>query len=522
MGKADFLEALICGFLVALTAALFVEYFGVADIGKFIGVFAVGLMIVDFGILLLIAWPFRFSGVLVFFVITMILGYAAYGPYATYLRGPMGNIGESLSELPEMAEKQMHCLMLIFTNPMAYQQECVIRDQPLAPGEKPEDYGLEITNFETNFGLQQKGEIYAGMPIQIWMTLENKGSYDATNVSIKTTGGKYDVCENLDVLNITGITGNYSDNIRKETDHYFSLTGSVNDPWTEECTYAKNKMLIGGTIKTTYSYDYQTESYLEIEAIKNINESKSKFKVNSAKEKAAPANTLMYTFVPLIWKGAGAGFKEGIIPISFKNERRGGKVTFRGKYEYNWFTGTLKSIEEELVGWTPLGDYKYQYCVNKTNISQKLDECEKDGEEKNIIINNESTCVECKGEPIYRKYGKKDRSETEYDKIAIKPVGDVRDYIKLSCNKKSSEEGKIGSCTCANNLCEIKYVGEKSDLEIKPNNEELLYGGLTVSLTGWPDEDTLDLNFGIKADATYRVEMEKKDNLKIKTPHYTD
>lgn len=318
------MKAVLCGFLIAFNVVLFMNYF--LDVSLLPGsLFWFGA--IDVAFVFLIAYPFKEGGVIALTIFLLILGYAAYGPYSEHLRGPMSNIGESMSELPGTAEKQMHCLMLIFSNPMAYQQECVLPDQEKATGEKPEDYGLEITNFETNFGLQQKGEIYAGMPIQIWMTLENKGSYGATNVSIKTTGGKYEVCENLEVLNITGITGNYSDNIRKETDHYFSLTGSVNDPWTEECTYAKNKMLIGGTIKTTYSYDYQTESYLEIEAIKNINESKSKFKVNSAKEKAAPANTLMYTFVPLIWKGAGAGFKEGIIPISFKNERRGKKIS---------------------------------------------------------------------------------------------------------------------------------------------------------------------------------------------------
>ncbi|RLJ02783.1 MAG: hypothetical protein DRP10_00185 [Candidatus Aenigmatarchaeota archaeon] len=524
MREADFLEALVCGFLVALTAALFVEYFGIADFGpQMFGIFIGGLALINFAILFLIAWPFRFSGMFVFFVIVMVLGYAAYGPYATYLRGPMSQISESLSGMPEMAEKQIHCLVLIFTNPMAYQRECVLTEQPPAPEEKPENFGLEITEFQ----MQPRTEIYAGMPIQIWMTLENKGDYDAKNVEINTSGGKYEVCENLEVLNIKSINGDHSDKIRKETNHYFSLTGRINDPWDEKvkCTYAKNKMVIGGTIKTTYSYDYETESYLDIEVIKNVNETIPKFRVESAKEKAAPANILMYTFLPLIWEGAGEGFREGIIPISLKNERRKGTIVFRGKYEYKWFEGTLESIKNEMQDWTPLGDYKYQYCVNKTNTSQKLDKCEKEEEGKNITINinNESACVECGGEPIYRRKGKRERNGTEYDKIIIKPIGDVGNYIELSCNKKLSEEGKISSCSCVNNVCEIKYAGEKNDLKIKPGDDELLYTGLTLSLKKglWKKEDP-KLTFGIKAHATYRVEMEKSESLQIKNPHYTD
>ena len=513
------MKAVLCGFLIAFNTVLFLNYFT-----DWQGI--VGMIVIDIAFVFLIGYPFEESQpmpVIALTVFLLILGYAAYGPYATYLRGPMSQISESLSDMPEMAKKQMHCLMLIFTNPMAYQRECVLTEQKKLPEEKPEDFGLEITNFEIQ---PPEKEIYAGMPMQIWMTLENKGDYDAKNVEINTSGGKYEVCENLEVLNIKSINGNYSDKIRKETNHYFSLTGRINDPWDEKvnCTYAKNKMIIGGTIKTTYSYDYETESYLDMEVIKNVNETIPKFRVESAKEKAAPANILMYTFLPLIWKGAGEGFRECIIPISLKNERRKGTIVFRGKYEYKWFEGALESIKNEIRDWTPLGDYEYQYCVNKTNTSQELNKCEKEEEGKNITINinNESSCVECGGEPIYRIRGKRDRNEIEYDKIIIKPVGDVGKYIRLSCNKKLSDEDKISSCICVNNICEIKYAGEKNDLKIEPGDKELLYTGLTLSLekVPWPKKD-LKFTFGIKSHATYMVEMEKSENLQIKNPHYT-
>jgi len=583
MREADFLEALVCGFLVALTAALFVEYFGIADFGpQMFGIFIGGLALINFAILFLIAWPFRFSGMFVFFVIVMVLGYAAYGPYATYLRGPMSQISESLSGMPEMAEKQIHCLVLIFTNPPAYQRECVLTEQQPAPEEKPENFGLEITEFQ----MQPRTEIYAGMPIQIWMTLENKGDYDAKNVEINTSGGKYEVCENLEVLNIKSINGDHSDKIRKETNHYFSLTGRINDPWDEKvkCTYAKNKMVIGGTIKTTYSYDYETESYLDIEVIKNVNETIPKFREESAKEKSAPANILMYTFLPLIWEGAGEGFREGIIPISLKNERRKGTIVFRGKYEFKTFSIidfvnviappvwlVKKGIEktDDLIneGWNwknerydmcvvsttgkEIKDVKEDICVklkgspkldngNYTGICKmeteiKLEEnesCKDKGGKlsenrcivsKEIEISNKEDCENAKGEPIYKIRAKRIRKEGEYDKITIKPVGDVGNYIELSCNKKLSEEGKISSCSCVNNVCEIKYAGEKNDLKIKPDDDELLYTGLTLSLKKglWKKEDP-KLTFGIKAHATYRVEMEKSESLQIKNPHYTD
>ncbi|MCD6274462.1 MAG: tripartite tricarboxylate transporter TctB family protein [Candidatus Aenigmarchaeota archaeon] len=587
MREADFLEALVCGFLVALSAALFVEYFGIADFGpQMFGIFIGGLALINFGILFLIAWPFRFSGVFVFFVIIMILGYAAYGPYASYLRGPMKQISESLSDMPEMAEKQMHCLMLIFTNPMAYQKECVLVKPRKLSEEKPENFGLEITNFEIQ---PPKKEIYAGMPLQIWMTLENKGDYDATNVLINSDGGEYEVCENLKVLNASA-HGHYSDRIKKGTNHYFSLRGKINDPWDEKvkCTYAKNKMVIGGTIKTTYSYDYKTESYLEIEAIRNTNETTPNFRVESAKVKAAPANILMYTFVPFIWEGAEGSFREGIISVSLKNERKRGKIIFRGKYVHDskllakdMISTALKETYCNLVCETPAciaecvysfmeeKNRKYDHCAIVDSNGKELDklkdlnenECENtkiwvnssiDGTYTGCFVyrkidaksqekckekggkwdNTENVCVKldkiedivsedlCKSlktEIFYRVYGKYERSN--YDQITVYVVGEeAKNYINLSCDKNAQN---IVMCT---NYGEdkVKLTWLNDDLDLNSGDVKLVYSGIKISLAKWPNKNRLKLNFGIKANATYRVEMERTDRLQIDNPHYTD
>ena len=588
MREADFLEALVCGFLVALSAALFVEYFGIADFGpQMFGIFIGGLALINFAILFLIAWPFRFSGVFVFFVIIMILGYAAYGPYASYLRGPMSQISESLSDMPEMAEKQMHCLMLIFTNPMAYQRECVFTKPRKLSEEKPEDFGLEITNFEIQ---PPEKEIYAGMPLQIWMTLENKGDYDATNVLINTDGGEYEVCENLKVLNAS-THGHYSDRIKKGTNHYFSLTGRINDPWDEKvkCTYAKNKMVIGGTIKTTYSYNYKTESYLEIEAIRNTNETTPNFKVESAKVKAAPANILMYTFIPFIWEGAEGGFREGIIPVSLKNERKRGKIIFRGKYVHDnkllakdMISTGLKETYCNLVCETPAciaecvysfmeekNRRKYDHCAIVDSNGKEVDrlkdlnenECENTKIWANSSINgtytgcfvyrkidaksqetckekggkwdntenvcvkldkiediaSEDLCKSLKTEIFYRVYGKYERSN--YDQITVYVVGEeAKNYINLSCDKNAQN---IVMCTNYGND-KVKLTWLNDDVDLNSGDVKLVYSGVKISLAGWPNKNRLKLNFGIKANATYRVEIERTNRLQIDNPHYTD
>ncbi|MCK4729808.1 MAG: hypothetical protein KAT28_00670 [Candidatus Aenigmarchaeota archaeon] len=317
------MKAALCGFLIAFNTVLFMNYF--LDI-NIVGSSFMWFGLIDAALILLVAYPFKEGGTIAITIIFLVFGYALYGPYAEELAGPMKGIKESMSGMPELAEKQMHCMMLIFTNPMAYSQECG-PDQEKVVEEQPEDFGLEIREFE----IQPDVEIYAKMPIQIWTVLENRGDYPAVNVLINSTGEKYRNCE-LESLNISRTSGGFIDSLRPYQTHHYSMMGKVSDPWKGEgeCTYAQNKMRLDGTIKTTYSYDYWTESYLELEAVKNVDEIK-RFEVVSAREKAAPANVLMYTFIPLIWEGAGDGYREAIIPISFQNERKKDKISLRGE-----------------------------------------------------------------------------------------------------------------------------------------------------------------------------------------------
>ncbi len=327
------MKSALCGFLIAFNTVLFMNYF--LDINIY-GGSLLWFGLIDAALILLVAYPFREGGVIAITIIFLVFGYALYGPYAEYLAGPVSGIKESMSDMPELAEKQMHCMMLIFTNPMAYQQECG-PDQEKVIEEDPEDFGLEIVDFEVLPDI----EIYAKMPIQIRTVLENMGDYPAINVMISSVGEKFRNCE-VEVLNISKVSGESIDNLRLGQTHHYNMMGKVNDPWKGdgECIYAQNKMGLDGTIETTCSYDYQTESYLELEAVRNMNEVK-KFEVVSAREKAAPANVLMFTFIPLIWKliedgeeGSVEGYREAIIPISFQNERQKDKIGLRGENLY--------------------------------------------------------------------------------------------------------------------------------------------------------------------------------------------
>ena len=155
-GALDFrylMKSALCGFLIAFNTVLFMNYF--LDIAVYGNNWIVYLAI-NAALILLVAYPFKEGGVIIITIIFLIFGYALYGPYAEYLAGPVEGIKESMSGMPELAEKQMHCMMLIFTNPMAYQQECG-PDQDKGIEEDPEDFGLEITDFE----VQPNLEVYA-------------------------------------------------------------------------------------------------------------------------------------------------------------------------------------------------------------------------------------------------------------------------------------------------------------------------------------------------------------------------
>ncbi|MCK4428899.1 MAG: hypothetical protein KAU95_00880 [Candidatus Aenigmarchaeota archaeon] len=514
----NLMNAVLCGFLVAFNVVLFLNYF--TDIYLTGGSLA-WYVIVDLGLIFLVAYPFRMEGMIATTIFLLVLGYAAYGPYAEYLSEPISGIKEGLVELPKLAEHKMHCFSLALTNPMAYQTECVLPDQRKGEEEKPENQGLEINSF----GMPTR-EIYPGMPLQMNLVLENYGDYPAENVEIKTTTGEYDKCGDLPILRDIkpeNGTEKLNKSIPMETRWPHYVKGWVEDPWEGNCTYAKNKMVIGGDIKTIYSYEYKTESHLEnINIIKNVAETRTDFQVESAKEKAAPATILMYTFVPLIWEKEG-GFSETTVPISLSNKRKRGKVIFKGQYKYDWLTATEDNATEWNKEWTLVSEKSYKHCVNSTNTTKKLSTCKKEveGETVTIKTDTEEKCLECGGVGVYRWQGKKTGNST-YDKITIKPIGEAANYITLSCDGKPSDEGKVVACSCSGNICELIYVGGWGNLEIKSNKQELLYSGLTITLDGgeWPKPDAVKMSFMLYADATYTFESSNNKHIQIKNPHY--
>ena len=588
------MKAALCGFLIAFNTVLFMNY--ALDITVYENNW-IAYLAIDIALILLVAYPFKEGGVIAVTIIFLVFGYVLYmSPIADELVGPVNSIKESMSDMPGLAEKQMHCMMLIFTNPMAYQRECGFDPDPL-PEEKPEDFGLEITEFE----IQPDTEVYAKMPIQIWTVLENKGDYPAVNVMINSTGKKYRNCK-LNSLNITRTSGGKIFSIRPDQTHYYSMMGKVGDPWRGDgkCTYAQNKMRLDGTIETTYSYDYQTESYIELKAVRTIDEVK-KFEVVSAKEKAAPANILMFTFVPLIWKltedgseDSDNGYKEAIIPISFQNERQRDKISLRGKtvhYTAYILNGTGKWCEKvcsemnepnctedcsntyheeeseyyrckvnntdemmrgvpndtickNLVGVPKYVAGKYKSCVmgEKNDITDK-EECienngtpipsNKDNEDiytcvvdktkKEIETIDESKCNGSKGIPIYKVKGT--YSRTIYDKISLSIVGEqAKGFVELKCDNSTKSLGDdLVKCESGDNG-EINLIWLNDNLEFKSGDKKLVYSGIIVSLKDgveWPEEKT-KMNFGVRANATYKVTVTRTNTFKVNNPHYTD
>ena len=586
MREHSFLEAIFTGLLVALSAVLFVEYFGVSElwnvplISDLIHI-SLGLAIIDLIILFFIGTPGKAYGTTIFVVILLIIGYAAYGPYASYLRGPMRSIGEGIATIPELGQRQLYCLSLLFTNPMAYATECgTAVEQPKAPEEKPEDLGLELTNFEFPYT-----EIYAGSPLEITAILENKGDYSAIDVTIDVDSSEYEEC-GIDVFNITEKNGYYAEKINPEEIHYFSAIATVNDPWESDCKYAKNKAVIGGTMKLSYSYKYRTESYLDMDVVREYQG--EKIEVRSAKEKAAPGNVLMLTTTPLIWNWS-SGFRQRTIKVKFKNERLDGEIIFRGEA----ITGTVYLEEDKLsdiakywceeickdIGEVGCREGDTSECeksfgeINRTKayclvkpIEVRIDnlDCSKIiigySKENECLagiplkdIDNETECLE-NGTPIYNSKGKyKDclnkstvvdleaenctdlsitqvyKVEGNYtrkdpDSIRIYLVGEqAKKYVNLVCG--TQRESDLMRCKPVNDN-EIVLTWKEGDQKLQKGETKLIYSGLIVNLTQgkWPQEfEEVDkFSFVIKADATYRTRITETRNLQIYNPHFTD
>ncbi len=494
------MKAALCGFLIAFNTVLFMNYF--LDI-SIVGTSFMWFALIDAALILLVAYPFKEGGAITITIIFLVFGYLLYGPYAEELAGPMKGIKESMSGMPELAEKQMHCMMLIFTNPMAYSQECG-PDQEKVIEEEPEDFGLEIREFE----IQPDVEIYAKMPIQIWTVLENRGDYHAVNVLINSTGEKYRNCE-LESLNISRTSGGFIDSLRPYQTHHYSMMGKVSDPWKGdgECTYAQNKVRLDGTIKTTYSYDYQTESYLELEAVKNVDEIR-RFEVVSAREKAAPANVLMYTFIPLIWEGAGDGYKEAIIPISFQNERQKDEISLRGETVH--YTVYLSDEDEKSIWCKKVcSELKELECMvdclaSYTKEESKPHHCEAVYEESSTtgeILKGVSTdiCGSYRGVPKYNSDG--------YITCTMREEIDATD--EADCKTKDNfdiikhQDGSYWFCANANDKkIDIGFT-EESDcksargviiFQVEGNYKRAISDKISLSLVGEQAKDYIKLS----------------------------
>jgi hypothetical protein len=451
MGEFNIFEGILCGVLSALTALLFVEYFGVPT-----GFEGSWLILINLLIIFVIAWQFRFGGVFVAFILIFTLGYAAYGPYYQYLREPMDNMRGTMVDLPNTAGNQFHCISLIFSNPQQYITECQFTDQQKQVEEDPLDLGLEIHNFRI------PNKIYPGISTIVQVNLENKGDYDALNTYLEFEKGKYDECK-LELFDIIG--SNYKEKFEVKPGETFGYRFRVraNDPWDESnnCKFAKNKNLIGGDIGIRYSYDYQTESSLEdIKAIRNVDVAEPDYGYIPAKEKAAPANIIMGTVVPLIWKDADVTFKEGDIRINFINERKRGNTTFRGKYvrKYTILSGT--EIQKNI-----------------------LKACD------SIYENDPSTTC-------YNTF-KENESERKYDHCSVKEGQDELkklDFSEEECSKaqivaKKDEDENFEGCYVRITIEINESVGEEKSKECEDK------GGT------WNDDETLCIKIEKKLDA---------------------
>ncbi|OYT43075.1 MAG: hypothetical protein B6U88_01930 [Candidatus Aenigmarchaeota archaeon ex4484_56] len=583
--EANILEAILCGFLIALSALLFVDYFGIPE-GSIMPLgFSIGLLIVDLGILLFIGVPGKFNGTLIFMVILLILGYAAYGPYATYLREPMRSVGSSMSDIPNSLEKQMHCVMIVLTNPMAYDVECGVSDQPEI--EQPKAKGIEIEGFESSL----QGTLYPDFPVIFQLSLNNYGSYTAENIDVYIESS-YDVCD-IPVVDLEP----YED-IPKKLESGgilpYRIYGRITDPWeglydSEEesesedvCKYAKNKKVIGGEVDLNIEYNYYTESNLKIPIIRDLNTTEKEFRqfrLESSQVKTAPAVVSMFSFVPIVNNGPQS-YRKTQIPIKIKNNEKGGKTIFKGKYAYISII-----VKEEDVNNVDIicdtycsdvfveGSINYYNCINNCpdnfiKEDEEYDHCEvfendidittlKDYTEEecgsaNIKWEDESGCIvyvgdesnpdkeitlsdigsedECNNLMIvgmYRVYGNYTRVAGDFSQITITPILQNNDLeIKLSCNGNMAESTKTSECICINNRCVIYYTGGDGQIELSTGQEKFkeksIYTGLTLELLKYPENNPPQIDLMLHAEMNYRHKYTLINSVKVNNPYYDE
>jgi len=542
--------AVICGLIIACMTLLFLHYFH-----DWNGL--VGMVIVDLVLILVVAYPARRPMMAVGILALLVLpaAYLDYGPYAAYIVGPIEKItGDgSIAAIPKMAEKNFHCVVILMTNPMAYEQECVLSEQQKAPEEAATISGIEITRYTS----MPEKEIYPYGSLELYITFENEGDYVARNFTVVTntsSGATYRVCQESIFKDLITNGRKYEPAVKKGQTLEYRIVGKVADPWIQEderCTYAINKKLIDASIKTNFTYDYGTESSLTFEIARSLNLTDHR-DVVSALEKSAPMTILMHTFSPISW--SEKDFSNRTMYIRLKHDYDEGIMTFRGKYEFrdvvrigSVIYETLEDYQKNLPvskEWEWVGQIEtYDYCVNKTDTSQiftdarTAEDCikkymvcvDKTDVSQTISAVNASDCeakdgqpVYREGEPVYKARAKKTRNDGDFDELIVWPIDSgTSEYINLSCGGNMSEETDSGGCICENNLCKIRYVGGQGDLKLSKGDDKLLYTNLMVEVTGFPEDSIANtIKVSLHANATYNVAYERKITLNVLNPHY--
>ncbi|MGC9310526.1 MAG: hypothetical protein ACP5E4_02255 [Candidatus Aenigmatarchaeota archaeon] len=552
------LAAVVCGSLIAFVTVLFWNYFHDWSLFDFLfSADIIGMIIVDLFLVFLIAYPAKkpVRNVIVLIIIMLMLGYLNYGPYESYVVGPLEGLKDSgLRDIPSMMGNAFHCITILFTNPMAFTTECELGGETKkAPEEAPQPVGIEITEK----GILQD-EIYPDYPLEFQIRFENLGDYIARNVTVVTNissgDAKYRVCEEEIFKDAT--SNGYKDfgDIKPKHIEYYRLFGKVADPWTsDECTYATNKKSITAKIKTKLSYDYATESNLKIDVVRSFNET-HEVGLNSELAKSAPLTIKMFTLSPYSW--LDEDFRTKTIDLRLQHEYADGVMKFRGMYEFDTFYRlgeTAYELAEDVLAESPVDfenwewtgrDEHYDFCVNKTDPTQELEASDAEECVKKYLgcvdssgnLDDSISEADCdssggekryqEGEPVYKARAKKVRPEGAYDEITVFIVGeDNAEFVNLSCQGNSSGVSGIGGCVCKeegeSHVCKIRYVGPKGDLEIsKGDRTEILYP-LQVNVTGFPGQSAVNsFTFDLHANATYSFEYSMAQDLTVMNPHY--
>ncbi len=327
------LAAFVCGTLISFVAVLFWSYFHdwrFFTALPFMSEALIGMIIVNLAIVFVLAYPARHPSrnIIIMCLIMLPIGYLNYGPYAAMIVGPLEDItGIGFGNLAGQAEESLHCVMILFTNPMAFNTECQLGKQK-APEEKKIPVGVEITRYE----LYPEGDIYPHQALSIITELENQGDYIAKNVTMVTetssVDAEYRVCgqEVFSTLISSG-TREFND-MRPGEIVYYEPIGVVSDPWkSKNCTYAVNKQKIDAKMSTKYSYNYATESSLPLTIVRSLNETHEKV-LESGRVKSAPVSIIMYYSAPFSRKEKALSTKP--IYIHMMHEYGSGEITFRG------------------------------------------------------------------------------------------------------------------------------------------------------------------------------------------------